>query len=353
MDKEELYVVGIGASAGGLDAIEKFFNHMPSDPGMAFVIIQHLSPDYKSLMNEILAKHTDMDIIQAKDNLQVEANKIYLLPPKNNLKIFHGKLYLTPHQGQRSLNLPIDIFFRSLAEDKKEKGIAVILSGTGSDGTRGIRHIKEFGGMVIVQDQNTAQFDGMPRSAIIAGMVDFILAPEQMGEAVVKYIKNPVFSQTNKKMIDDQEPFQKIFEMLKRYSGVDFSYYKKSTVYRRIEQRMGINQLSSIGDYLEFLYDSANEINILYKQLLIGVTRFFRDKEAYDILQKKVIPEMIKSHNDKEPLRLWVAGCSTGEEAYSLAFMLQDFFQTMGYNQDYKIFATDIDKDAIEFASQG
>ena len=353
MDKEDLYVVGIGASAGGLDAIEKFFNNMPNNPGMAFVVIQHLSPDYKSLMDEILAKHTDMEIVQAKDNLQVEENKIYLLPPKNNLKLFHGKLYLTPHQGQRSLNLPIDIFFRSLAEDKKEKGIAVILSGTGSDGTRGIRHIKELGGMVIVQDQNTAQFDGMPRSAIIAGMVDFILAPEQMGEALVKYIKNPIFSQTNKKIIDDQEPFQKIFEMLKRYSGVDFSYYKKSTVYRRIEQRMGINQLSSIEDYLEFLYDNANEVNILYKQLLIGVTRFFRDKEAYDIIQKKVIPEMLKSHNEKEPLRLWVAGCSTGEEAYSLAFLLQDYFQTMGYDQDFKIFATDIDKDAIEFASQG
>ncbi len=353
MDKDDLYVVGIGASAGGLEAIEKFFNNMPQDPGMAFVIIQHLSPDYKSLMDEILSKHTNLEIIQAKDNIEVEANKIYLLPPKNNLKLFHGKLYLTPHKGQRSLNLPIDIFFRSLAEDKKEKGIAVILSGTGSDGTRGIRHIKELGGMVIVQDQNTAQFDGMPRSAIIAGMVDFILAPEEMGETLVKYIKNPIFSQTSSKIIDDQEPFQKIFEMLKRYSGVDFSFYKKSTVVRRIEQRMGINQLSSIEDYLEFLYDSTNEINILYKQLLIGVTRFFRDKEAYEIVRKKVIPELVKSKAEKEALRIWVAGCSTGEEAYSMALLFQDFFETNGYEQDYKIFATDIDKDAIEFAGQG
>ena len=353
MSKEDLYVVGIGASAGGLDAIEKFFNNMPHNPGMAFVIIQHLSPDYKSLMDEILSKHTNMEIIQAKDNIEVEANKIYLLPPKNNLKLFHGKLYLTPHKGQRSLNLPIDIFFRSLAEDKKEKGIAVILSGTGSDGTRGIRHIKELGGMVIVQDQNTAQFDGMPRSAIIAGMVDFILAPEEMGDSLVKYIKNPIFSQTSNKIIDDQEPFQKIFEMLKRYSGVDFSFYKKSTVIRRIEQRMGINQLSSIEDYLEFLYDSTNEINILYKQLLIGVTRFFRDKEAYEIVRKKVIPELMKSKAEKEALRIWVAGCSTGEEAYSMALLFQDFFDTNEQEQDYKIFATDIDKDAIEFAGQG
>ena len=353
MTDDKPYIVGVGASAGGLDAIEKLFNNMPDNPGMAFVVIQHLSPDYKSLMDEILSKHTQLEILQASDGMAVLADKIYLLPPKNNLKIFHNKLYLIPHKAQRTLNLPIDVFFRSLAEDCGEKSIGIILSGTGSDGTRGIRHIKEKGGMVVVQDQNTAQFDGMPRSAIIAGMVDFILPPEEMGITLVKYIKNPLLSnqKVSDKILDDKGPLQKIFELLKRYTGVDFTYYKKSTIIRRIEQRMGINQQSDLEAYLAFLYDSSTEINILYKQLLIGVTRFFRDVEAFEIIRHQVIPKLFRKNQNE--LRVWIAGCSTGEEAYSLALLLQEYCDKSDTQTDFKIFATDIDKDAIEFASQG
>jgi two-component system, chemotaxis family, CheB/CheR fusion protein len=347
------YIVGIGASAGGLEALEKLFDSMPEQEELAFIIIQHLSPDYKSLMGELLEKHTNLSIYQVEDGTAVEPRSIYLIPRKKNMYIYQGKLFLTPQE--QGLNLPIDIFLESLAEDQAEKGIAVILSGTGSDGTRGIRSVKENGGFVIVQDETTAKFDGMPKSAISTEIVDSVLPPEEIGKEIknfitgTKNVSSSEKSQNGKKESD----LTKAFMLLKRKTGVDLSYYKESTLFRRIERRMGINQIEDFPAYIRFLEKNSEEINILFKEILIGVTRFFRDKEAFDFLENQVIPSIVDGKNREDSIRIWVAGCSTGEEAYSIAILLYEYMQKQNIKREIKIFATDIDRDAIEFASFG
>lgn len=350
------YIVGIGASAGGLEALEQFFENIPSDCNIAFIVIQHLSPDYKSLMVELLSKRTELAVVQATDGISLEPNCIYLIPPKNNMTIFHGKLFLSERSHKHVLNLPIDIFLRSLAEDRGEYAIGVILSGTGSDGTRGIRAIKEAGGMVMVQDEESAKFDGMPRSAISTLLVDYILPPEKMGETLLKFIKHPYVTKKDAmtdKITENEDHIARILSIIRSRTGVDFTYYKRNTIIRRIERRISINQVDHIEDYLHYLYESENEVNILYKELLIGVTKFFRDGDAFDALKNKVFPKLFKSARNKSIIRVWVAGCSTGEEAYSLAIFLQEYMEANDIKYDIKIFATDIDKTAIEIASIG
>ena len=346
--------VGIGASAGGLEAIQAFFQNMPRYSPMAFIVIQHLSPDYKSLMVELLSKKTKIPVQRAEDGIVVEPNTVYLIPPKKNLRIFHGKLLLSEQDHSRGINLPIDIFFHSLAEDQGERAVGIILSGTGSDGMRGIRAIKEQGGMVMVQKEQSAKFDGMPRAAISTSLADFILRPEDMPEQLNSYIKHPYVTKNDRSpsILEDENGLTRIFSMLRERFKVDFTYYKPSTVTRRIERRMTVNQIVDINDYAIFAMNTPSEISTLYRELLIGVTNFFRDPEAYATLTDKWLPTIMEDH-DQHELRIWVSACSTGEEAYSIAISLRECMEKLGITKDVKIFATDIDRDAIARASTG
>lgn len=348
------YFVGIGASAGGLEAIESFFKHMPADSGLAFVVVQHLSPDYKSMMAELLSKHTAMPVQRAEEGMRVEANHIYLIPPKKNLSIFHGKLLLTDQEHNRGINLPIDLFLRSLAEDQGEKTVAIILSGTGSDGTRGIRAVKEAGGMIMVQDEESAKFDGMPKSAIASGLPDYILPPPEMPRQLLAFVKHPyaVKAEISDVLLSDEDGLTRIFALLRERHKVDFTYYKPSTVVRRIERRMGVRQVNDLRDYVKYLERYPNEVSTLYQELLIGVTSFFRDKEAWDLLGEQILPELFSRKEVKE-VRLWSAGCSTGEEAYSLAILCREVMEGLGKAVDVKVFATDVDREAVLAAGNG
>ena len=349
-------VVGIGASAGGLEAIQDFFSKMPPNSDVAFVVIQHLSPDHKSMMNELLAKHTRMEILIATEGLPVKPNHIYLIPPGKNLTIFHKKLFLTKIDKKESINLPIDIFFRSLAKDLGKDSVGIILSGTGSDGTLGIRAIKAASGMVMVQDDRSAKFDGMPRSSIATGLVDYVLNTKQMPEKLLGYIQHPYINKTKdfKEELDQTEDaLLKIIMLIREYCGVDFSYYKPNTIIRRIEKRLGINQFEKIEDYIDLLEKNDDEIEILYNELLIGVTKFFRDEEAFDELEQKIIPAIFEENPNNSEIRVWTVGCSTGEEAYSVAMLFYEYMERNKISADVKIFATDLDKDSIEFAGVG
>ncbi|MBF0119640.1 MAG: PAS domain-containing protein [Desulfobacterales bacterium] len=352
------HIVGIGASAGGLEALQLFFDNLPSNTGLAFVIVQHLSPDYKSLMVELLSKHTQMKVLIVENGLKIQANSVYLIPPKKNMIIENSCLFLYEQPQRHTLNLPIDIFFKSLAEDQGEQAIGIILSGTGSDGTRGIRAIKGEGGTIIVQDEFSAQFDGMPKSAIATGLADFVLPPASMPEQLLKFISHPYVAKQEEpenRIVTDDDSFTTIFRLLKKKVYVDFSLYKPATVVRRIERRMGIVQLHSMDDYIAYLHSNPKEVTALFKDLLIGVTRFFRDSKSFELLKTKVIPEILditKKKADKT-IRVWVAGCSTGEEAYSIAMLLKECIDEQHLDCDVKVFATDIDREAIEFAGAG
>ncbi len=349
------FYVGIGASAGGLEAIEAFFKHMPPTSGLAFIVIQHLSPDYKSLMVELLSKRTEMKVLRAENGMQVSANVVYLIPPKKHLTIFHGRLMLgDPERSRSGIFLPIDTFLRSLADDQGEKAIGVILSGTGSDGMRGVRAIKESGGMVMVQDESSAKFDGMPRSAISTGLVDFILPPEEMSAQMLAFADHPeqMRSVRSETLLTDEDGLTRIFALLRDRHKVDFTYYKPSTVVRRIERRMTVNHIHTLRDYVKFLESYPRELSVLYKELLIGVTNFFRDPEAFRLLADEHLPALLA--RVKGPLvRFWVTGCSTGEEAYTLAILCRETLEKLGRSLDIKIFATDVDHESVLLAGNG
>ncbi|MFO7887869.1 MAG: CheR family methyltransferase [Eubacteriales bacterium] len=352
--ENDFYYVGIGASAGGLEALKEFFTNMPDKTGMAFIIIQHLSPDYKSLMDELLARHTKIPIQVVRDGMVVKPDNIYLIPPKKNLSVFHGKLFLEDKDSKTHLNLPIDIFLRSLAVDKGKKAIAVILSGTGSDGTLGLKSVKEAGGMIMVQDEKSAKFDGMPKSSISTGIVDYILKPGDMYKELINYIEHPLGKKRKEKKNDNGpkniDSLTKIIMLLRDYSGIDFSYYKENTIIRRIERRIKVKRYNSTEEYIKFLKKSDEEKGTLYREMLIGVTGFFRDKSAFEQLEKDIIPKLDYS---KKTLRVWSSGCSTGEEVYSIAILLQEYKEKKGLDVEIKIFGTDIDKEALDIASKG
>jgi two-component system CheB/CheR fusion protein len=351
------YVVGIGASAGGLESLERFFASLESDPGMAFVVIQHLSPDYKSLMAELLSKHTTMPCIRAANGMPVEPNKIYLIPPRTSMTVHDGHLSVVEHNRHETLHLPIDVFFQSLGEDMAERGIGIVLSGTGSDGMRGIRSIKDASGMVMVQDLADAKFDGMPRSAISTGLADFILPADEMPKALLQFVQNPRSLGPQERAghlpEEHEEALRRVMAVVGKQAGIDFTCYKPSTVVRRVERRMNIRQCQTAGEYADLLASSPAEVSTLHKELLIGVTRFFRDDEAFSILEKEVISELFDQTDHDATMRVWVAGCSTGEEAYSLAMLLLEHMDARELNRRIKIFATDVDKDAVEFAAEG
>jgi two-component system, chemotaxis family, CheB/CheR fusion protein len=353
-----LFVVGIGASAGGLRALEDFFENMPVDSGAAFVVVQHLSPDFKSLMKELLERSTRMEIYRVTDGMELAANSIYLIPPGKNLVIKNHCLHLL-EQGERNrhgLNFPIDIFLESLAKNYAERSIGVILSGTGSDGTNGLRAINEVGGLALVQDPATAEFDGMPRTAISTGLVDRILSPQDLAQTIYQLVRSGVdrFEDSHSKLAAfDLSKLQRIASILAKYESTDFSHYKPSTLSRRIHRRCLISGCNNLEDYARLLEVSNEERNILRHDLLISVTHFFRDAEAWRYLETSVIPKLIQQAQPAEELRFWVTACATGEEAYSLAMLVDEAIETLNKQVRFKIFATDIDKEALEKATAG
>jgi len=349
-------IVGIGASAGGLETLNAFFSAMPPDGNMAFVIIQHLSPHHKSIMTSLLDKHTRMKVAEIEDGTKLAPNHVYLNPPGKNVAIFNRTLHLMEPVKSTSINLPIDFFFRSLSEDQSEKAIGIIISGTASDGTLGVRAIKGEGGMVMVQEPDTAKYDGMPRSAIETGLVDFIVPVEKMPEILIRYVEHPFIDSSNSVNLKEapiKNQIQKILALIRTTTGHDFSHYKTSTIVRRIESRLAVHQIKALSDYILYLQKNPGEIDVLFKNLVIGVTRFFREKEAYDLLSGQALPALLTQKGPDAKIRVWVTGCSTGEEAYSLGIILSELMDTTQKPFSVQIFATDIDAAALDTARKG
>ncbi|OKY27388.1 chemotaxis protein CheB [Thalassotalea sp. PP2-459] len=349
------YCIGIGASAGGLEALRSFVNTIPNDTNHAYIIIQHLSPNFKSMMPELLAKHTDLPIENLKDGTLIEANHIYLAPPRKNVILAEGNTLLVEQMEKPGGNFPIDAFFHSLAEDQQNQAIAIILSGTGSDGSRGIKSIKEVGGLVIVQEPSDATFDGMPFNAVKTGFADIVDTADNMMTKITQYTNHTVISGEKPVVEPDksiEHALSDIYSLLKAKSDIDFSHYKGKTIVRRIERRMGINMVESVTDYYTYLLKNPKELQTLAKDMLIGVTRFFRDEDAYDFLNS-VIPNIIEQSSPDDILRIWSACCSTGEEAYSLAILIDEYLSKQNIDRTVRVFATDVDADAIAEAGLG
>jgi two-component system CheB/CheR fusion protein len=350
-------IVGIGASAGGLEALEQFLGHVPAGSGMAFVIVQHLDPTRKGIMPELLQRATRMKVIQVKDRTTVRPDCIYVIPPNKDMSILHGVLHLLAPTASRGMRLPIDFFLRSLAQDQQEHSVGVILSGMGSDGTLGLRAIKEKAGVVLVQEPATAKFDSMPRSAIDAGLADIVAPADELPGKILDYLqRTPLIARTEAALEDKtQSALEKAVILLRAHTGNDFSHYKRNTLYRRIERRMGIHQISKMAGYVRYLQENSQEMDILFKELLIGVTNFFRDPAAWEQLCEQAIPALLASRPPGQALRAWVPGCSTGEEAYSLAIVLKEAVEEIKPQGKFtiQIFATDLDRDAIDKARHG
>ncbi|MGA3282416.1 MAG: chemotaxis protein CheB [Smithella sp.] len=350
-------IAGIGASAGGLEALEQFLRHVPAKSGIAFIIVQHLDPTHKGIMQELLKRATSMEVFQVKDGMRVKPDCVYVIPPNKDMSILHGVLHLFEPTAPRGLRLPIDFFLRSLADDSQERSIGVILSGMGSDGTMGLRAIKEKMGVALVQEPASAKFDSMPRSAIAAGLADIIAPAVDLPGKIIDYLNHTILIAKNGLPLEekDQSALEKVFILLRSKTGHDFSMYKKNTVYRRIERRMSIHKINRIASYVRYLQENSQEVELLFKELLIGVTSFFRDEAAWEHLRLKVIPALLKTREVRQTLRAWSAGCSTGEEAYSLAIAFKEAAEQVKPAQNFKlhIFATDLDRETIDKARQG
>lgn len=320
-------IVGIGASAGGLEALEQFFRYLPANSGMAFVLVQHLDPSHVSLLTEILQRTTAMPVNEATDDILVEPNHVYVIPPNRDMAIFHRKLQLSVPNEPRGQRLPIDAFLQSLAEDQRENAIGIILSGTGSDGTHGLRAILDAGGVTLVQEPATAKYDGMPSSAIQAGCATQVLPADKMPEALQLG--------TRQLSVHDQTPndpkrasgMTRILMQLRTKTGHDFSLYKKSTITRRIERRMLHHSITDTDVYARFLKENPVEVTALFQELLINVTSFFRDADAFCVLKREILSELCKDKSEQFIFRAWVAGCATGEEAFSIAILLKEWME--------------------------
>jgi two-component system CheB/CheR fusion protein len=350
-------IVGIGASAGGLTAFEAFFSGMPSeiDPGMAFVLVQHLAPDHKSMLTDLIRRYTRMQVFEVEDGMTVQINCAYIIPPGRDMAFLNGALHLLDPAAPRGQRLPIDFFFRSLAQDQRERAIGIVLSGTGSDGTLGVRAIKGEGGIVMAQTPASTEYDGMPRSAIATGLVDFELSPAEMAAQLIAYTTyafgKPPRSATA--LPKAENALKKLFVLLRAQTGHDFSQYKPSTIRRRIERRMAVHQIESMESYVKFIQQSDEEVDALFRDMLIGVTNFFRDPEAFTAIEELVIPKLLAGKSADAAIRVWVPGCSTGEEAYSLAILLAECQAALKKSFKVQVFATDIDSRAIATARAG
>lgn len=353
-EENSFFIVGIGASAGGLEVFEEFFLHMPPKSGMAFILIQHMHPDYKSFTVEILKKYTSMGIFQAEDKMQIRPNCVYIKPPDKDMKIVNRVLHLLDPAKQ--CRHTIDSFFWSLAEDQTNMAIGIILSGTGTDGTLGLKAIKGSGGMTMVQDENTAKFSGMPANAIAAGCADFILPVNKIPAELIKYAEQYSthgYTREGTSLPEYSSHLEKIFKLIQYYTGHNFTHYKQGTVNRMIRKRMTINHIKKLEDYVSYLNQQPAEGEALFKELMIGVTKFFRDPEVFEAIQEKVIPQLFENRSSEFPVRIWIPGCSTGEEAYSLAILLIEYINTTGKDFKIQIFATDINDNSLDFARSG
>ena len=347
-------VVGIGASAGGLEALNDFFSTAPEKSGLAFIVLIHMSPNQPSMMAELLQKKTKIPVSQILDGQEILQDHIYIVPPGKDLSLFKGALQLLDNAGKNRY-LPIDFFFNSLAQDQTDRAVGVILSGTGTDGTLGVKTIKANEGLVLVQSEETAKYDGMPRSAVKTGMVDIISSPAQMAEKIIQYFNYHISLTKEAPSLDPQNQnwLQKVYALLRSQVGHDFSTYKKSTILRRISRRMTLNQIESHEVYIRFMRENPEETQALFRELLIGVTSFFRDKESFEILKKAVLLKLLPRMKDETTFRVWIPGCSTGEEAYSIAMVLRECLDTIAIRINFQVFGTDIDKYAIDKAREG
>ncbi len=351
-------IVGIGASAGGLAAFEAFFSGMPTEvePGMAFILVQHLAPDHKSILTDLIRRYTRMQVFEVEDGMPVQINCAYIIPPNRDMAFLNGTLQLLEPAAPRGQRLPIDFFFRSLAQDQRERAIGIVLSGTGSDGALGVRAIKGEGGMAMAQSPDSTEFDGMPRSAIATGLVDYQLAPGEMAAQLILYAahaygKLPASGAVQ--TLKTESALKKIFILLRSQTGHDFSLYKPSTIERRIERRMAVHQIDTLDSYVKYLQQTPPEVAALFGDLLIGVTNFFRDPQAFKWLEDEVIPGLFADKSPGSTLRVWSTGCSTGEEAYSIAILLQERMEALKASYSVQVFATDIDSRAIAVARAG
>lgn len=350
-------IVGVGASAGGVQALQTFFEGMPPDSGMAFVVILHLSPEYESNLAPLLQSKTEMAVTQVNETVQVEPNHVYVIPPTQYLAMQDSMITLSEPERLFGRRVAIDLFFRTLAETHGTQAIAVILSGTGTDGTVGLKRVKERGGVVIVQDPAEAEYDAMPNSAIATDLVDFVLPLTEMAEQLVRLRE----SQDRVRLPDDvaalpsngAEALEQIFVQLRTKTGHDFGQYKRSTVLRRLERRLQVRHLGDLGSYVHYLREQPEEIHALLKDMLISVTNFFRDAEAFQALEEQIVPRLFDEKGPNDTVRVWVAGCATGEEAYSIAMLLAEHLAQYPYPPQFQVFATDIDEDALAFAREG
>lgn len=351
-------IVGIGASAGGLAAFEAFFSGMPNnaEPNMAFVLVQHLAPDHESILTELVQRYTHMTVFEVEDGMEVKINCAYIIPPNRDMAFLNGSLQLLEPTEPRGHRLPIDFLFRSLAQDQHQRAIGIVLSGTGSDGTLGVRAIKGEGGMVMAQSPDSCSFDGMPRSALATGLVDYELPPAKMPAQLIAYVTH-AFGKShrpiNAAIPQSDGALKKIFVLLRTQTGHDFSQYKPSTIYRRIERRMAVHQIDTIDSYVKYLQQTPVEVEALFRDFLIGVTNFFRDTHPFQELEKLAIPKLFEGKTPSSVIRIWSNGCSTGEEAYSIAILLKEHLEALKKNYKVQIFATDIDSRAIAIARIG
>ncbi len=351
-------VVGIGGSAGGLEAFRELLQNLPDKLGMAFVFIMHLAPEHKSMLSELLSRETKMPVSEVKNKMLLEVNHVYVMPPNRNMSMASGKILLNNRKEGGLRHMPIDYFFRSLAKEQGNRAIGVILSGTATDGTLGAEAIKAEGGIVFAQDEKSAKYTGMPQNAVNAGCVDFVLSPEKIASELKRMAKHPYISYTGP--VKTEEPITKedkglesIFDILRRAKGLDFTYYKTPTVNRRVSRRIVLLELKKLKDYIKFLRENKDEIQKLYEDLLINVTSFFRDPKVFDRLKKQVLPAILKGKKKDQAIRIWVPGCSSGEEAYSIAICILETLGTKAGTVPVQIFATDVSEGGIHKARTG
>lgn len=351
------HIVGMGGSAGALEAFQEFFTHMPADSGLGFVLIVHLDPSHKGMMPELLGRCTSMKVVQVEDGMTVRPNQVHIIPPNKDMTIRQGVLHLQEPTAPRGIRAPIDLFLRHLAEDQGERSIAVIMSGMGTDGTLGVKAVKEQLGLALVQEARSAKYESMPQSALGTGLVDYVATAQELPRKLMSYVRHST-TRPSPAVAQEQtssSALLQIFSLLRTHTGHDFSFYKKNTLYRRIERRMTVHQISHIGGYVRFLQEHPNELDLLFKELLIGVTNFFRDPDAFRMLQQDALPALLNAKGKHSSLRVWIPACSTGEEAYSIAIVILECLSQLKLLGTVKvqIFATDIDKEAIDRARQG
>lgn len=349
---KQLYV-GIGASAGGLEALRSLVAALPTDSNMCYIIAQHMDPKHPSLLRELIARASSLSVQDVTNELQPQMNTIYITPPGHNVVMRQKTLYLEPvsHIGPKP---SVDLFFTSLAESVGEDAIGIILSGTGSDGSHGVRAIKAAGGITISQDEQSAKYNGMPRSAIDTGLVDLVREPAQIAQELTMLSSNPAFRHRMQNLPVAKSDMDRIFQLVLEQTDCDFSNYKPNTLQRRIQRRMAVHKLEHLPDYVALLERSPSEVELLFKDILISVTEFFRDADAdaYALLEQ-YITDMVKRNLDQDPLRIWVPGCATGEEAYSIAMVADKVLSKLGNRYGFQVFATDIDMDALSHARRG